>query len=121
EADGTPDDIISLVDLAKLAKKAYRNFETKGVITSVVDDVAIAAGESRLHPMPAQNQCTVTSSAPIKRIMVYDVLGNAVLNADDCGSERVLLSTAHLANGAYYVVIHHVGGMQYTQTMTILR
>ena len=69
---------------------------TLGIFDNQTIDLAIA-------PNPATDLVQISSDAPIKNVMVYDMLGKLLLEFDDDSISRI--SVASLSAGSYWVAV----------------
>lgn len=73
------------------------------VVPTPTDVLYVDDAELSLYPNPAYNSCSIVSSQPIQRIMIYDQLGALVTTQMYVPSTHIQLETTHLATGSYTV------------------
>lgn len=57
----------------------------------------------RLYPNPSDQSLVLESSGLIERVLVYNTLGQLVIQAIDVHEKRLPISTARLENGTYFI------------------
>jgi hypothetical protein len=89
------------------------------VWTSVNDPEGSTAGSFSLYPNPADNHVFITTSGDLKRVTVYNALGQLVVDEITTGKEYEL-KTASYTIGVYMVRVETAQGVT-TRTLTIQR
>ena len=98
-------------------ESAFSN-EACGIWTGITDPTA-NAGSFNLYPNPADDHVFITTSGDLKRVTVYNALGQLVMDEITTGKQYEL-STAGYTIGVYMVRVETAAGVT-TRTLTIQR
>jgi hypothetical protein len=100
---GTESDGVGQIDIASLLKNR---------ITSIEDRKENLA--FKLYPNPTENQIHLTGAFDNKEnfIIIYDVIGNVLYEADHTGEQIIKINTAFLKPGTFIVQWNSVNGIQ---------
>ena len=99
-------------------------FDSLGFHTCVCNIVGIndieSASKSIVYPNPANNELNVRSALAIKRVEIFNMIGNVVLRKEILDSEtEIRMNTSLLANGIYTAQIIHTNGMSSARKIII--
>jgi len=87
--------------------------------TGIGDDHSATTGSFNLYPNPADDHVFITTTGDLKRVTVYNALGQLVVDEITTGKQYEL-STASYTIGVYMVRVETEAGVT-TRTMTIQR
>jgi hypothetical protein len=93
--------------------------ETCQILNVSVTDPNAVAGSFNLYPNPASDHVYITTSGDLKRVTVYNALGQLVTDEITTGKQYEL-STASYTIGVYMVRVETAAGVT-TRTLTIQR
>jgi hypothetical protein len=100
-----------------LCESAFSN-EACEEWTSITDPNA-NTGSFNLYPNPANDHVYITTSGDLKRVTVYNALGQLVMDEITTGKQYELLTTSYTI-GVYLVRVETAAGVT-TRTLTIQR
>jgi hypothetical protein len=72
------------------------------------------ANETSIFPMPSRDQITVSHNVMVKDALIYDLTGKMLHQKENINSSNFTISTAHLLDGVYVLVLRDVGGTTHT-------
>jgi hypothetical protein len=101
-----------------MCESGYSN-EDCDVWTSIGDNDNVTSGSFSLYPNPADDHVTITTSGDLKRVTVYNALGQLVVDQITTGKQYEL-KTAGYTIGVYMVRVETAAGVT-TRTLTIQR
>jgi hypothetical protein len=84
-----------------------------GTIISAVSEITAKPQQQiKYYPNPFRNQLSVeTGGAGIRRISIYNVLGNRVLDVKGNTQKAMNLDTSHLSDGVYFLNVETTDGL----------
>lgn len=99
-------------------------FDSLGFHNCVCNIVGIndieSASKSVVYPNPANNKISVRSALPIKRVEIFNMIGNVVLTEETSGLEKeISLNSSMLTNGIYTAQISYQNGMSSAKKIII--
>jgi hypothetical protein len=101
-----------------MCESAFTN-ETCEILNVSITDPNATAGSFSLYPNPADDHVYITTSGDLKRVTVYNALGQLVMDEITTGKQYEL-STAGYTIGVYMVRVETAAGVT-TRTLTIQR
>jgi hypothetical protein len=99
-------------------ESAFTN-ETCEILNVSITDPNANAGSFNLYPNPANDHVYITTSGDLKRVTVYNALGQLVMDEITTGKQYELLTTSYTI-GVYMVRVETAEGVT-TRTLTIQR
>jgi len=93
--------------------------ETCEVLTVSITDPNATAGSFNLYPNPANDHVFISTSGDLKRVTVYNALGQLVIDEITTGKQYELKTTTYTI-GVYMVRVETAAGVT-TRTLTIQR
>jgi hypothetical protein len=99
-------------------ESAFSNEACAGIWTSIIDPGS-TTGSFNLYPNPANDHVYITTSGDLKRVTVYNALGQLVTDKITTG-KQFELSTASYTIGVYMVRVETAAGVT-TRTLTVQR
>lgn len=76
---------------------------TNNTVIVGAENINTRAPSLRLYPNPSDQSLVLESSGLIERVLVYNTLGQLVIQAIDVHEKRLPISTARLENGTYFI------------------
>jgi hypothetical protein len=101
-----------------MCESAFSN-EACELYTGIGDDNSATTGSFSLYPNPADDHVFITTSGDLKRVTVYNALGQLVVDEITTGKQYELTTTGYTI-GVYMVRVETAAGVT-TRTLTIQR
>lgn len=77
---------------------------TKSKVTVGINDISLNR-KFKAYPNPFNQQITITNTAQVKRISLFNILGEQVETKMKFGNENIVVSSHHLPEGVYFIQI----------------
>lgn len=88
-------------------------FKIYGTIISGVEENEVSVS---IFPNPAKTEIKINADENINRVLMYDQLGNAVVNIENPGTQTSI-STSDMTPGAYYILTETPSGIYSTKNI----
>jgi len=81
--------------------------------SGIEDNITI--GKYNIYPNPVENELNITNIDDVNKIEIYNVIGEKIKSFENFSKNTIVINTAELTSGIYFVAFHNNAGIQTTK------